>query len=155
MFFKCFWSFSLYSIIYSLYMIASRKNPSLGLRILRVDGLLQQLFVCMSDYFDLTVEAWFKKSKLSGLTFKEKVIRVFASTKSDFIVFLSFQPDGGSLWYFKLTLFIRIHSQKYLRSTTLGCKLQLHFFLFSIDSFYILYFFLQCDIHTFKVQIPG
>ena len=33
-----------------------------------------------------------------------------------------FSSDGKHFWYFKLRLFDRIYSLKYLRSTTLGCK---------------------------------
>ena len=46
---------------------------------------------------------------------------VFA-TNSNFLISMFLQPDGVSLWYFKLRLFEnRIHSLKYLRFTTLCC----------------------------------
>ena len=49
---------------------------------------------------------------------------VFA-TNSNFLIFISLQPDILNLWYFKLILFDLtelIHSFKYLRSATLGSK---------------------------------
>ena len=44
---------------------------------------------------------------------------------SNFLIPLSFLPDGGNHWYFKLRLFYLpklIVLLKFLRSTTLGCK---------------------------------
>ena len=46
------------------------------------------------------------------------------TTNSNFLIPISFQPDVITLWYFKLRLFDRsnrIHSLKYIRSTTFGC----------------------------------
>ena len=48
------------------------------------------------------------------------------TTNSDFIIHISLQPVGVNLSYFKLRFDLiwwnRIHSLKYLRSTTLCCK---------------------------------
>ena len=64
-------------------------------------------------------------SQITSLKFKIDVVKrngVFA-TNSNFLITIALPPDGMKLWYFKLILLeLQIHSLKYIRFRTLGCK---------------------------------
>ena len=76
--------------------------------------------------FNLNLTQITKISKVTKIIMQRNW--VFA-TNSNFLIPISMQPDVANLWYFKPLIFQtciiwsnRIHSLKYLRFTTLGCK---------------------------------
>ena len=64
---------------------------------------------------------WIKTFENRGFPFFCQRNLVFA-TNSNFLISISFQPNGVNLWYFKLRLIDLIESVSFLGSTTLGCK---------------------------------